>query len=130
MQNNVETQHKHIYTCIRNILVHTCNLCNVVFPTCMYRFTCIMTSKVFVKNHSAELCGRIVTFFVSLQLKKKASTTIFPCLNWQAALCYKYSWYAVFVTVYWEKSYLGHGKGRTDLYVLYHYIISAMKCQF
>ena len=45
MQNNVETQHKHIYSVYRGILI--VSLCNVAFP--MARFTCIVTSQVFVE---------------------------------------------------------------------------------
>ena len=41
MQNNVETQHKHMYSLYIGIL------CNVAFP--MTRFTCIVTSQVFVE---------------------------------------------------------------------------------
>ena len=41
MQNNVETQHKHMYS------LYNGSLCNVAFP--MARFTCIMTSQVFVE---------------------------------------------------------------------------------
>ena len=41
IQNNVETQHKHMYSlCIGS-------LCNVAFP--IARFTCIVTSLVFVE---------------------------------------------------------------------------------
>ena len=36
MQNNVETQHKHIYS------LYIGSLCNIAFP--MARFTCIVTS--------------------------------------------------------------------------------------
>ena len=41
MQNNVETQHKHMYSLFID------SLCNVAFPTA--RFTCIVTSQVFVE---------------------------------------------------------------------------------
>ena len=41
MQNNVETQHKHMYS------LYIGSLCNVAFP--MARFTCILTSQVFVE---------------------------------------------------------------------------------
>ena len=41
MQNNVETQHKHMYS------LYIGSLCNVAFP--MARFTCIVTSQVFVE---------------------------------------------------------------------------------
>ena len=41
MQNNVETQHKHMY------LLYIGSLCNVAFP--MARFTSIVTSQVFVE---------------------------------------------------------------------------------
>ena len=41
MQNNVETQHKYIYS------LYIGSLCNVAFP--MARFTCNMTSQVFVE---------------------------------------------------------------------------------
>ena len=41
MQNNVETQHTHM--CSLNIG----SLCDIAFP--MARFTCIVTSQVFVK---------------------------------------------------------------------------------
>ena len=41
MQNNVETQHKHMYS------LYIGSLCNVTFP--MARFTCIVTSQVFVE---------------------------------------------------------------------------------
>ena len=41
MQNNVETQHKHMYS------FYIGSLCNVAFP--MAHFTCIVTSQVFVE---------------------------------------------------------------------------------
>ena len=41
MQKNVETQHKHMYS------LYNDSLCNVAFPTA--RFTCIVTSQVFVE---------------------------------------------------------------------------------
>ena len=41
MQNNVETQHKDMYS------LYVGSVCNVVFP--MARFTCIVTIQVFVK---------------------------------------------------------------------------------
>ena len=41
MQNNVETQHKHIYS------LNIGSLCNIAFP--MARFTCIVTLQVFLK---------------------------------------------------------------------------------
>ena len=41
MQNNVDTQHKHMYS------LYIGSLCNVAFP--MARFTCIVTSRVFVE---------------------------------------------------------------------------------
>ena len=41
MQNNVESQHKHIYS------LYISSLCNVAFP--MACFTCIVTSQVFVE---------------------------------------------------------------------------------
>ena len=41
MQNNVETQHKHKYS------LYIGSLCKVAFP--MARFTCIVTSQVFVE---------------------------------------------------------------------------------
>ena len=41
MQNNVETQHKHMYS------LYIGSLCNVAFP--MARFTCIVTSQVFME---------------------------------------------------------------------------------
>ena len=41
MQNNVKTQHKHMY------LLYIGSMCNVAFP--MARFTCIVTSQVFVE---------------------------------------------------------------------------------
>ena len=51
MQNNVETQHKHMYSLYIGIL------CNVVFP--MTRFTCDFTGvrgKLNGMKHSIELC--------------------------------------------------------------------------
>ena len=42
MQNNVETQHNHMYS------LYIGSLCNVAFP--MARFTCIVTSQVFVET--------------------------------------------------------------------------------
>ena len=42
MQNNVDTQHKHMYS------FYIGRVCNVTFP--MARFTCIVTSQVFVEN--------------------------------------------------------------------------------
>ena len=41
MQNNVETQHNRMYS------LYIGRLCNVAFP--MARFTCIVTSQVFVE---------------------------------------------------------------------------------
>ena len=41
MRNNVETQHKHMYS------LYIGSLCNVAFP--MARFTCIVTSQVLVE---------------------------------------------------------------------------------
>ena len=41
IQNNVETQHKHMYS------LYIGSLCNLAFP--MARFTCFMTSQVFVE---------------------------------------------------------------------------------
>ena len=41
MQNNVETQHKHMYS------LDIGSLCNIALA--MARFTCIVTSQVFVK---------------------------------------------------------------------------------
>ena len=41
MQNKLETQHKHMYS------LYTGSLCNIAFP--MARFTCIVTSQVFVE---------------------------------------------------------------------------------
>ena len=41
MQNNVETQHNRMYS------LYIGSLCNVAFP--MARFTCIVTSQVFVE---------------------------------------------------------------------------------
>ena len=41
MQNNVETQHKHVYS------LYIGSLCNVAFPVA--RFTCTVTSQVFVE---------------------------------------------------------------------------------
>ena len=41
MQNNMETQHKHMY------LLYIGSLCNIAFP--MACFTCIVTSQVFVE---------------------------------------------------------------------------------
>ena len=41
MQNNVETQHKHMYS------LYIGSPCNVAFT--MARFTCIVTSQVFVE---------------------------------------------------------------------------------
>ena len=41
MQNKVETQHKHMYS------FYIGSLCNVTFP--LARFTCIVTSQVFVE---------------------------------------------------------------------------------
>ena len=41
MQNNVETQQNHMYS------LYIGSLCNVAFP--MARFTCIVTSQVFVE---------------------------------------------------------------------------------
>ena len=41
MQNNVETQHKHMYS------LYIGSLCNVTFP--MARITCIVTAQVFVE---------------------------------------------------------------------------------
>ena len=41
IQNNVETQHNRMYP------LYIGNLCNVAFP--MARFTCIVTSQVFVE---------------------------------------------------------------------------------
>ena len=41
IQNNVETQHNRMYT------LYIRSLCNVAFP--MARFTCIVTSQVFVE---------------------------------------------------------------------------------
>ena len=40
MQTNVETQHKHMFS------LYVGSLCNDAFP--IARFTCIMTSQVFV----------------------------------------------------------------------------------
>ena len=40
-QNNMETQHKHMYS------LYMDSLCNVAFP--IARFTCIVTSQVFVE---------------------------------------------------------------------------------
>ena len=53
MQNNVEAQHKHMYS------LYIGSLCNIALP--MARFTCIVTSQVFLENlnalkHSIELC--------------------------------------------------------------------------
>ena len=62
MQNNVETQHKHMYQ------LYIGSLCIVAFP--MARFTCIVTSHLNVMKHSIELCllqGQ-KTFMNSLQL--------------------------------------------------------------
>ena len=42
MQNNVETQHKHMYS------LYIGSLCNVAYP--MARFTCIVTSQVLWKS--------------------------------------------------------------------------------
>ena len=41
MQNNVETQHKHMYS------LYIGSLCNEAFP--MARFICIVTSQVYVE---------------------------------------------------------------------------------
>ena len=41
IQNNVETQHNHMYS------LHIGSLCNVAFP--IARFTCIVTSQVLVE---------------------------------------------------------------------------------
>ena len=41
VQNNVDTQHKHMYS------FYIGSLCNVTFP--IARFTCIVTTNVFVK---------------------------------------------------------------------------------
>ena len=41
MQNNVETQHNHMYS------LYVGSLCNIAFL--MARFTCIVTSQVFVE---------------------------------------------------------------------------------
>ena len=41
MQNNGETQHKHMYS------LYIGSLCNVAFP--IARFTCIVTSQVFME---------------------------------------------------------------------------------
>ena len=41
MENNVETQHKHKYS------LYIGSLCNVAFP--IERFTCIVTSQMFVE---------------------------------------------------------------------------------
>ena len=41
MQNNVETQHKHMYS------LYIGSSCNVAFP--MASFTCIVTSQVFME---------------------------------------------------------------------------------
>ena len=41
MQNNVETQHNRMYS------LYIGSLCNVAFP--MARFTCLVTSQVFVE---------------------------------------------------------------------------------
>ena len=41
MQNNVETQHNRMYS------LYIGSLCNVTFP--MARFTCIVTTQVFVE---------------------------------------------------------------------------------
>ena len=41
IQNNVETQHNRMYS------IYIGSLCNVAFP--MARFTCIVTSQVFVE---------------------------------------------------------------------------------
>ena len=41
MPNNVETQHKHMYS------VYISSLCNIAFLVA--RFTCIVTSQMFVK---------------------------------------------------------------------------------
>ena len=69
MQNNVETQHKHMYS------IHIGSLCNIVFP--MARFTCIVTSftreSLNAMKHSIEFCllpfiGVEKTFTNSLQL--------------------------------------------------------------
>ena len=50
MQNNVDTQHKHMYS------FYIGSLCNVTFPTA--RFTCIVTSQVLVEKHGTELFYR------------------------------------------------------------------------
>ena len=47
MPNNVDTQKKHMYTCIRDIVVHV--VCHIVFPSCMSCFTCIVTLQLIVK---------------------------------------------------------------------------------
>ena len=68
IQNNVETQHNRMYS------LYIGSLCNVAFP--MARFTCIVTSQVFMEirlnamKHSIELCllyGH-KTFMNSVQL--------------------------------------------------------------
>ena len=46
MQNNVETQHKHMYS------LYIGSLCHVAFP--MACFTCIVTSQVFGKSECDE----------------------------------------------------------------------------
>ena len=48
MQNNVETQRKHMYS------LYIGSLYNIAFP--MVRFTCIVTSKLNAMKHSMELC--------------------------------------------------------------------------
>ena len=78
MQNNVETQHKHMYS------LYIGSLCNVAFP--MAHFTCVLTSQVFVEIwmqwsialRSAFYRGRKHLWIVFSH--KLAS--IFNCLQW------------------------------------------------
>ena len=63
MQNNVETQHKYMNS------LYIGSLCNV--DLYMARFTCIVTSQVFVKKHSIyflPFIGAEKIFMNSLQL--------------------------------------------------------------
>ena len=89
MQNNVETQHKHMYS------LYIGSLCNVAFP--MARFTCIVTSQVFWKIwmwcsialSSAFYRGRkhlwIVFSFNYISLF--AAKTMIYCWSWLSFSC-------------------------------------------
>ena len=78
MQNNGETQHKHMYS------LNIGSLCNVAFP--MARFTCIVTSQVFVEiwiRWSCLLYGQKI-LMNSLQLQlwtEKKNTHYVPLIS-------------------------------------------------